>query len=345
MKPWLARGLLFAMFATALWYSTVFVARTWVLDPAATPTQIEQGQHVAIEALVVQTLVPAALSEADLIREEIEERSDDQGTWNAHFAAWKLKEGESPLRTALRIQQLAEEIAPDTNVYVTTRNELDVDLRIYVSKRQTHHLQLIPSLSEKVPPQTGEPSRIAVVVTGLGSDGPLGQKILEHTLPLTISMLPYRPFTLRQSRLATVNHKEIILELPEDPITNEEMLDALLAVPQATGILINQLPESLPVSHLLDAGLYVLDATGEVEGTVLRTAKHAGVSVLRTVDTLQGDVEEALLRLQHLSRSEQGLVVTVNASDSACDQVLEWLANTNPSEIRPAYLTEVLDVH
>ena len=76
-----------------------------------------------------------------------------------------------------------------------------------------------------------------------------------------------------------------------------------------------------------------------------RTAKHAGVSVLRTVDNLEGDVEEALLRLQHLSRSELGLVVTVNASDSACDTVLEWLATSNPSEIRPAYLTEVLDVY
>ena len=345
MKSWLFRGLLFALVATTFWKITVYVARTWVLDPEPVPAKLGQSQHVAIEALVVQTLVPAALSEATLIREEVEERTDDQGKWTSHFTAWKLKEGDSPKRTAVRIQQLAEEIAPDTHVYVTTRNDLDVDLRIYVAKRQTHHLQLIPSLSEKVPPQTGEPARVAVVVTGLGSDGPLGQKILEHSLPLTISMLPYRPFTLRQSRLATVNHKEIILELPEDPITNEKMLDALLAVPQATGILVNQLPESLPVAHLLDAGLYVLDATGEVEGTVLRTAKHAGVSVLRTVDNLEGDVEEALLRLQHLSRSELGLVVTVNASDSACDTVLEWLATSNPSEIRPAYLTEVLDVY
>ena len=51
-------------------------------------------------------------------------------------------------------------------------------------------------------------------------------------------MLPYRPFTLRQSRLATVNHKEIILQLSGNQNTNAEILDALLAVPQATGILI-----------------------------------------------------------------------------------------------------------
>jgi polysaccharide deacetylase 2 family uncharacterized protein YibQ len=343
MKPWIIRLLLLGLVATAFWKTTEFVARKWVMERPKEPTRIGTGLHTAIEELVVQTLVPAALSEATLLEEESEERSDDQGNWVSHFAAWKLKEGEEPKRTALRIQQLAQEIAPDSHVYVTTRNELDIDLRIYVGKRQTHHLQLIPTLSKRIPNQTGGPSRVAVVVTGLGSDGPLGQKIIEHSLPLTIAMLPYRAFTLRQSRLATVSHKEIILQLSENQNTNAEILEALLAVPQATGILIDRLPESLPMPHLGDAGLYLLDATGEVEGTILRTAKHAGIAVIRALDTLEGDVEEALLRLQHLSRSESGLVVTVDATDSACDSVLDWLARVDPSEIRAAYLTEILD--
>lgn len=345
MRSWVVRVVVLGLVATAFWKTTVFVARKWVLDPSMEPTQIGVSRHTAIEELVVQTLVPAALSKADLIQEDSEERVDDQGTWQSHFAAWKLKEGEEPQRTALRIQQLAQEIAPDTHVYVTTRNELDVDLRIYVGKRQTHHLQLIPTLSEKVPPQSGVPARVAVVVTGLGSDGPLGQTIIEHHLPLTIGMLPYRPFTLRQSRLATVNHKEIILQLSTHQNRNADIIEALLAVPQATGILIDRLPESLPMGHLLDSDLYLLDATGEVEGTILRTAKHAGIAVIRALDTLEGDVEEALLRLQHLSRTETGLVITVKAGDSACDTVLSWLAGADPSEIRAAYLTEILDAY
>ena len=344
MKALLLRVGLFLLVVLGIWKATLVVADRWVLESATAPLPPEEGAHKQIEELVVERLVPAALSEATLEAEEIRTESDDQGEWTAHMLTWRLPEREDPKRTAMRIQQLAEEMAPDSQVYVTSRNELDIDVRIYVGKRQTHHLKLLPTLSPKVPPIAGGPALVALVVTGLGEDGPGGQAVLDRSLPLTLGMLAFRPFTLRQSLQAAVKHKEILLQFSEKPKTNMEIREAFEAVPPATGLLIDAVPQSLPVSLLLDQDLYLLDATGEVEGSVLRTASHAGVPVLRTIDHLQGEIEEDLLRLRHLARSHRGVVLTVEIGDPACDAVLDWLEEVDSREIRPAFLTEILDL-
>jgi len=343
MKPALVRVVLLAATVLALWKVTLYVADRWVLESRPAPSPAVTQAHEQIEELVVETLVPAALAEATLVQEETHVEEDDLGTWDAHLLAWRLPEGESPHRAAMRIQQLARELAPDSHVYVTDKNELDVDLRIYVGKRQTHHLKLLPTLSAKIPPVSGKPALVALVITGLGTDGPLGDSILARPLPLTLGMLAYRPFTLRLSLQAAIKHKEVVLQLADRPRTDVEILEAFEAVPPATGLLIDELPESLPVSIMLERDLYLLDATGEVEGSVLRTANHAGIPVVRAIDHLEGDISEDLLRLRHLSRSHSGLVLTVEATDPACDTALNWLENADPNEIRPAFLTEILD--
>ena len=66
--------------------------------------------------------------------------------------------------------------------------------------------------------------------------------------------------------------------------------------------------------------------------------------VLRTIDHLQGEIEEDLLRLRHLARSHRGVVLTVEVGDPACDAVLDWLEKVDSREIRPAFLTEILDL-
>jgi hypothetical protein len=344
MKSLLLRVGLFLLVVLGIWKGSLLIIDRWVLDSAVAPLPAGESAHKQIEELVVERLVPAALSEATLEREATRNESDDQGNWTAHMLTWRLPEGEDPQRTAMRIQQLAEEMAPDSHVYVTSRDALDIDVRIYVGKRQTHHLKLLPTLSPKVPPIAGGPALVALVVTGLGEDGPAGQAVLDRGLPLTLGMLAFRPFTLRQSLQAAVKHKEILLQFSEKPESNTEIQEAFEAVPPATGLLVDEVPQSLPVSLFLDQDLYLLDATGEVEGSVLRAASHAGVPVLRTIDHLEGEIETDLLRLRHLVRSHRGVVLTVEVGDPACDAVLDWLEQVDSREIRPAFLTEILDL-
>ncbi len=344
MKAFLLRVGLFLLVVLGIWKGTLLITDRWVLDSGTDHLPAAGSSHKQIEELVVERLVPAALSEATLEAEETRTESDDQGDWTAHMLTWRLPEGDDPERTAMRIQQLASEMAPDSHVYVTSRDELDIDVRIYVGKRQTHHLKLLPTLSPTVPPLAGGPTLVALVVTGFGQDGPGGQAVLDRSLPLTLGMLPFRPFTLRQSLQAAVKHKEILLQFSVEPKTNTEILEAFEAVPPATGLLIDIVPQSLPVSLLLEKDLYLLDATGEVEGSVLRAASHAGVPVLRTVDHLEGEIELDLLRLRHLARSHRGVVLTVEVGDPACNEILDWLEQVDSREIRPAFLTEILDL-
>jgi hypothetical protein len=157
-------------------------------------------------------------------------------------------------------------------------------------------------------------------------------------------MVAYLPFTLRQTRQAAVAHKEILLQLPDTAQDAASVMEALQAVPHASGILVEALPSSLPVAELLDGNLYLLDATEEIEGSVLRAANNAGIRVVRATEILEGDVEEDLLRLGHLSRSQSGLVLLVHLEDPALETVLTWLEEAEPGTLRPAFLTEVVEL-
>ena len=172
MKTRLAWALVLGICLVAMWRGTLWVIDTVVLEERTDAEIFSTHRVTALEELVMETLVPAALSEAVLQDETETNEQDDQGTWKSHYMSWKLPEGEDPGRMALRLQQLAQELAPDSHVYVTTEDELDVDLRIYVGKRLTHHLHLEPTLSADLPPQGEEPALVALVVTGFGSHSP-----------------------------------------------------------------------------------------------------------------------------------------------------------------------------
>jgi len=318
-----------------------FFAEKMIYGESEAPPNAVESTASELERLVVETLVPAVLKDATLIEDATEERIDDMGSWNSISMSWQLPEGADSDRSATRLMTLTAEMAPQTRVYRSSQDAFVEDLRIYVGKRLTHHLRLVPTLSDRLPPAPNRPTHLALVVLGLGNDGAESRTILQRKIPMSVGILPYSPFALRQARDAVRQHKEV-LALIEGPLKEKEtLLKALLAVPNATGIALDAAPTQLPVDKLLEGNLYLLDVQGEIESSALRDADNAGVPILRLDHAFsEGDT----LRLRHLARVSEGLIVTASVDDQASlNSLLDWLENDPPREIRPVFVSEFMD--
>jgi polysaccharide deacetylase 2 family uncharacterized protein YibQ len=338
----LAVGLaLLAVSALVIYKLSFFLAERMIYGEAEAPPNAVESTASELERLVVETLVPAVLKDATLIEDSSEERSDDMGTWNSISMSWQLPEGTDSDRVATRLMSLTAEIAPQTRVYRSTQDALVEDLRIYVGKRLTHHLRLHPTFSDRLPPAPNRPTNLALVVLGLGHNGVETRKILQRKFPMTVGIIPYTPFALRQARDAVVHHKEVLVFFDGPLKDADTLLKALLAIPNATGVALNAAPSQLPVKKLLEANLYLLDVQGEIESSALRDAANAGVNILRLDHSFsQGDT----LRIRHLARVSEGLIVTAHVQDEdSLQTLLDWLEKDPPREIRPVFLSELID--
>jgi polysaccharide deacetylase 2 family uncharacterized protein YibQ len=341
MKNIAFRVALFVLAALGFYRLSFFLTDQMVHGESEAPTTAIESTASELERLVVEILVPAVLQEAELTETLKEPRSDDMGDWNSVTMTWRLPTGADPNRTATRLLKLTAEMAPQAHVYRSTQEALVEDLRIYVGKRLTHHLRLIPTLSEKLPPVRDQPTQLAVVVLGLGFEGSESKTILSQPFPISVGIVPYSPFALRQARDAIHKHKEVLAYIENSLKQPEDLLNALLAVPNATGVALKSPPSQLPVQKLLEKNLYVVDVRGEIESAALRQASNAGVKTLRLDHHFStGDG----LRLRHLARVTEGLIVTVLVTEKdAISDLFEWIEQSDSKEIQTVFLSELLN--
>jgi polysaccharide deacetylase 2 family uncharacterized protein YibQ len=341
MKGIAIRVLVFAGVAFAVYQSSFFLADKMVHGNSKAPTTAIESTASELERLVMETLVPAVLQNAELTESNTELRSDDMGDWNSVTMTWNLPKGADPDRVATRLSKLTGEMAPQATVYRSNQDALVEDLRIYVGKRLTHHLRLIPTLSEDLPPARREATKVAVVAIGLGHDGSESSTILSQPFPMSVGIVPYSPFALRQARDAIHKHKEVLTYIVAPLKQPEDLVKALVAVPNATGVALQAPPAQLPVQKLFEKNLYLLDVQGNIESEALRMATNAGVQTLRLDHAFaKGDG----LRLQHLARVSNGLIVTVQVKEKeAMADLFSWIEESDPKEIQPVFLSELID--
>jgi polysaccharide deacetylase 2 family uncharacterized protein YibQ len=341
MKNIAIRLSLFVALGFGFYQLSFSLSDRFVHGESKAPATAVESTASELERLVVETLVPTVLQDAELVENITEIRTDDMGEWNSIAMTWQLRENEDPARIATRLLTLTGEMAPQARVYRSSQDALVEDLRIYVGKRLTHHLRLIPTLSEKLPPQKSKPTQLAIVVLGLGANGSESRTILSEDFPMSVGITPYSPFALRQSRDAIHKHKEVLTYIDGPLNRPEDLLKALLAVPNSTGVALNTPPSELPVQQLLEKNLYLLDVQGEIESDALRQASNAGVKTLHLDhEYSQGDT----LRLRHLTRVSEGLIVTVQVEKKqALADLLSLVKNANPKEIQPVFLSELLN--
>jgi hypothetical protein len=96
---------------------------------------------------------------------------------------------------------------------VIGKDSLELDIK--VQDRMTHQLTFLyakPSL-----PKVARRPKVAIVIDDLGGENQMSQEILHWNLPLTLSILPFTPYSRALSQQAHQRGKEVILHLPMEP--------------------------------------------------------------------------------------------------------------------------------
>ncbi|MCP4804698.1 MAG: hypothetical protein GY913_33875 [Proteobacteria bacterium] len=288
---------------------------------------------------IVDQLVESELSDAT-IDGDVRKDTDD---WSVRTVDARLPNGFDVGDRAALIEELVEDDrygdSPSIEAYVTTANELDVDVRVYIGKRLSHHLRLKPTLTsapvaDPLSASTGAPL-VALVISDIGPDAE-GVLVLQAGIPLTVGIVPFSPFALRAARNAVLSHKEVLIDLqPGQPLDL-----AVDAVPYATGLLVTEPPGmALDDALLASEDLYLLDAAGELEPSTLREARNAGIPVLRASEVVTADQDWAA-RAEHLAELHGAVVLMVPLSEAP--GAIRWL-HARQGDLRPAFANEVLE--
>ena len=96
---------------------------------------------------------------------------------------------------------------------VTGKDSLELDIK--VQNRITHQLTFLyakPSL-----PRLAVRPKVAIVIDDLGGENQMSQEILHWNVPLTLSILPFTPYSKVLAQQAHQRGKEVILHLPMEP--------------------------------------------------------------------------------------------------------------------------------
>jgi hypothetical protein len=96
---------------------------------------------------------------------------------------------------------------------VTGKDSFELDIK--VQNRLTHQLTFLyakPSL-----PKKAVRPKVAIVIDDLGAENQMSQEILHWNVPLTLSILPFTPYSKVLAQQAHQRGKEVILHLPMEP--------------------------------------------------------------------------------------------------------------------------------
>jgi polysaccharide deacetylase 2 family uncharacterized protein YibQ len=90
-----------------------------------------------------------------------------------------------------------------------------LQLEVKVLNRVTHRLTFVLATPSTL--KVGHRPKIALVIDDLGGENKISQELLHLDLPLTLSILPFTPYSKTLAEEAHRRGKEIILHLPMEP--------------------------------------------------------------------------------------------------------------------------------
>ena len=239
-------------------------------------------------------------------------------------SVYRLVPGADPMEVASRIRTLAQE--EGIEIYITQVDGLDAEIRIYAGPALRQYILLVPKLPAfptlKHKAQGTQRPLVSIIITGIGAQDV--SKLLQAEYPLTLGILPYKPFSLRIAREAALHWHEVLVHLPlglseQDKTTgasgSKSLADATNAVPYATGVAVDgAVPSELP-AHPFWVVVHP-EAYDAPKGS-----RHQLLSAQRS-GRLHAD--EVLARTLHLAIRDGSAVLLVDANDPGLPNLLAW---------------------
>ena len=241
----------------------------------------------------------------------------------------------------------------------------------------THHIEIevLASRATEIGANTGgDQARLAILLDDFGNDLNAADAIFALNVPITLSVLPYKPHSQEISREARKHGCEVMLHLPMQSRANEmaeqselkpglsgEEVESIVtkmleAVPEADGVNNHQgsqatsngalMGELMPV--LKDAGVFYVDSRTTAETVAYDTAKRNGVrTAFRNVPFLDDVQNKAAVKrqLQIAIRGakEKGEAIAIGHPHAVTLEALrEMLPEVRKQNVRLVFVSDVV---
>ena len=241
----------------------------------------------------------------------------------------------------------------------------------------THHIEIevLASRATEIGANTGgDQARLAILLDDFGNDLNAADAIFALNVPITLSVLPYKPHSQEISREARKHGCEVMLHLPMQSRANEMaeqyelkaglsseevqniVTKMLEAVPEADGVNNHQgsqatsngalMSELMPV--LKDAGVFYVDSRTTTETVAYDAAKRDGVrTAFRNVPFLD-DIQNKLavkrqLQIAIRGAKEKGEAIAIGHPHAVTLEALrEMLPEVKKQNVRLVFVSDVV---
>jgi polysaccharide deacetylase 2 family uncharacterized protein YibQ len=247
-------------------------------------------------------------------------------------------------------------------------------LEVKVLDRVTHQLTLVSSIPSAL--KTVLHPKVAIVIDDIGGEDKISQELLCWDLPITLSILPFTPYSKTLAEEAHRKGKEVILHLPMEPhgypqirpgegVLLEEMDKARLlhqlskdieAVPYITGVSnhmgsrLMEDPEKMKIvfSELKRRGLFFLDSRTTPQTIGLQVAQSVGLkAVERSIfidnSSTEEDIKRQLEQLIELSLSKGKAIGIGHPHPSTLKSIKEMIPKMKEKGIEVVPLSAVME--
>jgi polysaccharide deacetylase 2 family uncharacterized protein YibQ len=247
-------------------------------------------------------------------------------------------------------------------------------LKVLLQNRMTHQLNFV--YAKPSSPKAALRPRIVIVIDDLGDDPQIAQEILQWNVALTLSILPFTPYSRSLAQQAHQKGKEVILHLPMEPHgyprtrpgegvllheMDEENLRRQLskdieAIPHIKGVSnhmgsrLMEDPDKLRIilEELKRRGLFFLDSRTTPQTVGLETAKSLGVKATERdlfLDHSQNseDIKQQLEKLIQLSLAEGTAIGIGHPHPSTFKSIKEMIPRIKEKGIKIVSLSSVIE--
>ena len=168
-----------------------------------------------VDFAIFESLYQSGARENDIRFIDIQPRHINGHVWD--FTELSVKSVD--LRSLQKLQQIItrelNSLGPEIRFRHEKRVDASITFHIFVKAFYTH--KLILGFNSHKPTVEDVRPRIAIIIDDLGYDSELAFSFIDLDLPLTLSFLPFAPFTEQIAREASKSGHELMLHLPMEP--------------------------------------------------------------------------------------------------------------------------------
>lgn len=277
-----------------------------------------------IDDTLYEALYQGGIAEKNILFPEVTSKYEKGYSWDFTELLINLSEGEAVLQLKGTFNSELSKLGPIIRYDESKVSDREIVFQVFALGFYTHKIRLIQK--EHVGSGSKGLPKIAIIIDDLGYDRDMDISFIHFDLPLSLSVLPFAPYTEFIAYEAKRKGRELLLHLPMEP-KGYPRLDpgpgALLTdmdektIRQAVGDLVRQVPGLRGVNHhmgscfsersdkmtvVLDEiqkrNLFYVDSRTTPKTVVYKLAKTMGVPVTKKSVFLDHDLSPKAIRFQ-----------------------------------------------